>query len=689
MRRGWFARFASSRIDFQLAVLAVPLLGLVFVLTYLSLARFIGNYRELSQVRDLVGLANQFSEISGSLGAETSAKMWDLIFTRVQKTESDYQANLTEFTTATAKTDALLAKARKAWDSIDRARLDTALVAKFDAVFAQTDELPGLRRVVVSRGVELDPSMSSSRVFAERLEHNRPLVGERFKEQTIWEFLKDGRYNEISSALNDVLLLTSKATTHAGIAREIIFQSELLRHQATTEREGGLIQYFIQTGARPKGLLPDDLAWLRSLWDRQAAIERNLRNLASAGEVASLDKVLNISNYPKIVQARAWLQVEGLTHDVAEIFSQELSDEIGINRGPAELEVIAEFRGRFMKMTAQTLAERKRLLVAAAVGIGTALLVFLTMVALVYRSMTQILRESVTTLQANVQSVLQAARGMSETSGNLSRLAADQAAGIEEMAATVDELASAAKARAEFLNSILAQETANQQHVERSVAFMKEMTAAISDISAATEGTKKVISTVQNVSLQTNLLALNAAIEAARAGEAGAGFAVVAGEVKELAGISANAALGNEVFITRSDAAVERGHNLSVSTTEALRKMEEGARQSSAMVAEIRQSDSEALTGLKEISGKTGAIETKTTRLAESAEILAGSSEELTEGVAEMEALVQRLSRLLRPSEKKSPAALVRKPKAPAAPIFARNVLRHPGRVMNGRPVEN
>lgn len=113
---------------------------------------------------------------------------------------------------------------------------------------------------------------------------------------------------------------------------------------------------------------------------------------------------------------------------------------------------------------------------------------------------------------------------------------------MNEMAATVQEVARSASASAEATNAADSEADEGNHEVEDTIQKITHLSAEVEEASrviraleADTEEISTVLEVIQGISEQTNLLALNAAIEAARAGESGRGFAVVADEVRQLA----------------------------------------------------------------------------------------------------------------------------------------------------------
>ena len=269
------------------------------------------------------------------------------------------------------------------------------------------------------------------------------------------------------------------------------------------------------------------------------------------------------------------------------------------------------------------------------------------------RGMIEVVRSNAHGVNGMSERLSQGCHEVAGSSQQQSVAASTMAAAASEMTASIEEItrhaqraldmASQAETLAKDGGRVIHQVVSDMDGIARSA---QQSAQVIRTLDKESEAIYSIIQVIKGIADQTNLLALNAAIEAARAGEQGRGFAVVADEVRSLAG---------RTSASTQEIASMVG-SIQQNTREAVISMEEGVAQvdkGMAVTAEVERAIREILQAtlsttelVNDISRTISEQSLASNEIAHQVERIAGMSESNSRVIGETASTTDELSSL-------------------------------------------
>jgi methyl-accepting chemotaxis protein len=276
-----------------------------------------------------------------------------------------------------------------------------------------------------------------------------------------------------------------------------------------------------------------------------------------------------------------------------------------------------------------------------------AMIAFIVVALMISRGIIRPISQAIEGLAESSVQVSAASAQIATASQSLAEGASEQASAIEETSSSLEEMASMTRQNADNAKQAdgLMQKASREAGLAKE--SMAELIASMGEISKASEDTSKIVKTIDEIAFQTNLLALNAAVEAARAGEAGAGFAVVANEVRTLALRATEAAKNTAGLIEATVKRVKEGVERVTKTNTAFAQVADGTLKGGELVAEIAAASGEQAQGITQINRAVAEMDKVVQQTASNAEESASASEELTSQADQMKGYVDDLALLV------------------------------------------
>jgi len=470
----------------------------------------------------------------------------------------------------------------------------------------------------------------------------------------------------------NLLPLVSNETEDAEIVRKIVTQDNIARLQKDLWKLKGLVATVLRTSRVNDQALGEIKTKLTNIDDQ---ISR-LRSLADSQVAAAVESLVASPDYTQIVaMANRAFELGTKATDFT-----ELGEHSKYMAGPNTRietpfgELVALGARQIDEYITQRLASARLHLIL----IGTLSVLSLAGITLlilyIARSITRPLHRVSAELGLSASNANQCAQAIAHSSGKLSDDACAQAAALEEISASMDEITSMNSATLENMHKMAGLAENAMQSTDHGSKNVAELSAALTDIQKSTADVASILKTIDEIAFQTNILALNAAVEAARAGAAGAGFAVVADEVRTLAQRSATAARETAEKIESAVKNSTRGTDLGVRAEKRFTQISSITAEYHTIVKEVEAASQQSAQGLTQVTEALQKVDQITQRAAAAAEENAAGSTEMRtqvenvfENIKELETMIFSQQQLHQQAAEKSLPAVNDTDTQPAA----------------------
>ncbi|MGY3324034.1 methyl-accepting chemotaxis protein [Pseudomonas sp. TE3911] len=252
-------------------------------------------------------------------------------------------------------------------------------------------------------------------------------------------------------------------------------------------------------------------------------------------------------------------------------------------------------------------------------------------------------------------SAYNASRHVSASSTSQSEAATLIAAAVEQMSVSIGQVSEStqdALLRAQQAGETASQGSAiitrNTLEMDLIASTVSDTGVTITDLGQQSDKISLVMQVIRDVAEQTNLLALNAAIEAARAGEQGRGFAVVADEVRKLAGRTSVSSDEIAQVVTTIQASAREAMSRMLSVTDRVVAGKQLSDQVADRMQTIRVSASQVGDAIDLIASAIDQQNTATQDIARRVELVARMSEENSHSASQTSEISNQLNTLAR-----------------------------------------